>query len=72
VHPALIVVQRVGRNPVVEFVRVSDAACERLLETAESIFYLGCRQTETDGRAAAGGRGGFLPTQFASHWRDGC
>ena len=35
VHPALILVQRVGRNPLVEFVGVGDAACAHLLETAK-------------------------------------
>ena len=48
VHPALIVVQRVGRDPFVEFVGVGDAAFEYLLETAEGIFYLGGCQTQTD------------------------
>ena len=56
VHPALIFVHRVGRrNPVVEFVSVGDAAFERFLETTESIFYLGGRQTQPNRLAAAGG-----------------
>jgi hypothetical protein len=38
VHPALIFVQRVGRNPVVEFVGVGNAAFERFVEAAEGIF----------------------------------
>ena len=55
VHPAFVFVQRVGRNPVVEFVGVGDAAFERLFETAKSIFYLGGRQTQPNRLAAAGG-----------------
>ena len=55
VHPALIFVQRVGRNPFVEFVGVGDAAFECLFETAEGIFYLGGRQTQPDRLAAAAG-----------------
>ena len=55
VHPAFVFVQRVGRNPIVEFVSVGDAAFERLFETAKSIFYLGGCQTQPDRLAAAGG-----------------
>ena len=55
VHPALIFVQRVGRNPIVEFVGVGDPAFEYPIETAKGIFCLGGRQTEADGLAAAGG-----------------
>ena len=40
VHPAFVFVQRVGRNPVVEFVGVGDAAFERFVEAAEGIFCL--------------------------------
>ena len=39
-HSALIFVQRVRRNPLVEFVGVGDAAFEDLLETAKGIFCL--------------------------------
>ena len=55
VHPAFIFVQRLRRNPIVEFVSVGDPAFEYLLETAEGIVYLGGRQTQADGLAAAAG-----------------
>jgi hypothetical protein len=54
-HPALIFVQRVGRNPLVEFVRVGDPAFEYPIEIAKGIFYLGGRQTQPNRLAAAGG-----------------
>ena len=47
-HPALIFGQRTGRNPLVEFISVSDAAREGLLETAERVFCPGSRQTQLD------------------------
>ena len=53
VHPALVFVQRVGRNPLVEFVGVGDPALERLLEPAKGISCLGGGQTQPDGLAAA-------------------
>ncbi len=55
VHPPFIFVQRLRRNPLVEFVRVGDPAFEYLLETAKGIVYPGGRQTQADGRAAAAG-----------------
>ena len=44
-HPALIFVQRVRRNPLVEFVGIGYPAVEYLLEIAESIFDFGGGQT---------------------------
>ena len=55
VHPPFIFVQRVRRNPLVEFVRVGDPAVKYPLETAKGIVYPGGRQTQADGRAAAAG-----------------
>jgi hypothetical protein len=54
-HPALIVGQRRRRDPLVEFVGVSDPALERLLETAKGLIDPGGRQTEADGLASARG-----------------
>jgi hypothetical protein len=53
-HPALILGQRFGRNPLIEFISVGDAATEVLLETAEGVFCPGGRQTQPDSPAAAG------------------
>ena len=52
VHPALIFVQRLRRNPLVEFVGVGDPAFEYPLETAEGIFRRGGRQPQPDRLAA--------------------
>ena len=41
VHPALIFGQRLRRDPLVEFVRIGDAAIEDLLEAAEGIVESG-------------------------------
>jgi hypothetical protein len=54
-HPALILGQRSGRNPRVEFVGVGDAALEGAFEAAERIVQLCGRQTQPDRLAAAGG-----------------
>ena len=54
-HPTLIFVQRAGRDPLVEFVGVGDAAFERLFETAKGIFCRGGRQTQPDRLAATAG-----------------
>ena len=37
VHPALIFAQRLRRDPLVEFVRISDPALEYLLEALEGV-----------------------------------
>ena len=55
VHPPLIFTQRSRRDPFVEFVGVGDPAFEDLVEIAEGIAYLGGRQTQADGLAAAAG-----------------
>ena len=55
VHAPFIFVQRVRRNPLVEFVRVGDPAVKYPLETAKGIVDPGGRQTQADGRAAAAG-----------------
>jgi hypothetical protein len=54
-HPALIVGERLRRDPLVEFVGLSDPALERLLEAAERPLHPGGGQPEADGGAAAGG-----------------
>jgi len=53
VHAPFIVVERVRRNPLVEFVRVGDSAVKYPFETVKGIIYPGSRQTQADGRAAA-------------------
>ena len=55
VHPALIFGQRLGRDPLVEFVGVGDAALEYLLEAAEGVVGPGGRQAQPDSLAAAAG-----------------
>ena len=72
VHPALIFGQRLGRNPLVEFVGVGDAALEDLLEAAEGVLDprrppdaagpSGCRR-----RARRGYSG---PRPWSRPWRD--
>ena len=54
-HPALIVGERLRRDPLVEFVGVGDPALERLLEAAKGLIDPRGRQTEADGLASAGG-----------------
>ncbi len=54
-HSALILVQRLRRNPFVEFVGVGDPAFEYPIETAKGIFYLSGRQTQPNRLAASGG-----------------
>ena len=39
-HPALIFGQRIGRDPLVEFISVGDAAIEDLLEAGEGVLFL--------------------------------
>src|SRR6266699_6909276 len=53
VPPALVFVQRLRRNPIVEFVGVGDAALECLLEPAKRLVSLGGRESEADGLAAS-------------------
>ena len=55
VHPALVLAQRLRRDPLVELVGVGDPALECLLEAAEGVVGPGGGQTEADGLAAAGG-----------------
>ena len=55
VHPPFIVVQRMRRNPRVEFVCVGDPAVKYPLEPAKGIVYPGSRQTQANSRAATTG-----------------
>jgi hypothetical protein len=55
VHPALVFAESAGRDPVVEFVRVSDAALEDLLEALEGILRRRGCEPQADRLAAAAG-----------------
>jgi hypothetical protein len=55
VHEALIFGKRPGRDALVEFVGVGDAALEGRVETAERILGPGTRQSQPDGLASAAG-----------------
>ena len=43
VHPPLIFGQRTGRNPLVEFIRIGEAAVEYILEAGEGVVAVGMR-----------------------------
>ena len=55
VHPPFIFTQRSRRDPFIELIGIGAPAFEDLVETAEGISYLGGRQTQADGLAAAAG-----------------
>ena len=54
-YPALIFVQGIGGNSIIEFVGIGNPTVEYLLETAERILCLGGAKTQPESLAASAG-----------------